>query len=193
MVAVPSTMLPLGTVAPDFTLPDPDGRNISLGAFNDAAGLLVMFICNHCPFVKHIRRGLAGFCSEYQLKGLAVLAINSNDVEAHPEDSAEKMAEEVEQAGYTFPYLLDEDQQVAKTYQAACTPDFFLFDHEHRLVYRGQFDDSRPSNDIPVTGCDLRAAADAVLEDRPVNAEQKPSIGCNIKWKPGNAPEYFVG
>jgi peroxiredoxin len=192
MVAVPSTMLPLGTVAPEFTLPDPDGRNISSEAFRDANALLVMFICNHCPFVKHIRTELASFCSEYQLNGLAIVAINSNDVAAHPEDSPEKMAEEIQQIGYTFPYLVDESQEVAKAYRAACTPDFFLFDHEHCLVYRGQFDDSRPSNDIPVTGSDLRAAVDAVLEGRPVPQDQKPSIGCNIKWKPGNAPKYFA-
>jgi thiol-disulfide isomerase/thioredoxin len=192
MVAVPSTMLPLETVAPSFTLPDPAGRDISLDALDDAQGLLVMFICNHCPFVKHIRVELARFCSEYQPKGLAVVAINSNDVDSHPDDSPEKMAEEVMQVGYTFPYLVDESQEVAKAYRAACTPDFFLFDREHRLVYRGQFDDSRPGNDVPVTGADLRAAADAVIEGDPVPRDQKPSIGCNIKWKPGNAPEYFA-
>lgn len=191
MVAVPSTMLPLGTVAPQFTLPGPDGRKVSLEAFSHAPGLLVMFICNHCPFVKHIREQLALFCSEYQAKGLAVVAINSNDFAAHPDDSPEKMAQEITSFGYTFPYLVDETQETAKAYRAACTPDFFLFDQDRKLVYRGQFDDSRPGNDVPVTGSDLRAAADAVLEGRTVAAEQKPSIGCNIKWKPGEAPEYF--
>ncbi len=193
MAETPSTMLPLGTVAPDFCLPDTNGKMVALRDFKDAPALLVMFICNHCPFVKHIRRALADFAREYRAKGLAIVAINSNDIERYPEDSPAKMAEEVRNAGYVFPYLFDETQEVAKAYRAACTPDFFLFDRDRRLVYRGQFDDSRPSNNRPVTGADLRAAVDAVLAGRPVSPDQKPSIGCNIKWKPGNEPDYFFG
>jgi len=193
MAETPSTMLPLGTPAPDFCLPDTSGKMVSLRDFENAPALLVMFICNHCPFVKHIRKALADFAREYQAKGLAIVGINSNDVVKYPEDSPEKMAEEVRDAGYVFPYLFDETQEVAKAYRAACTPDFFLFDRDRRLVYRGQFDDSRPSNDRPVTGADLRVAVDAVLEGRPVSPDQKPSIGCNIKWKPGNEPDYFFG
>jgi peroxiredoxin len=190
MAAVTSTMLPLGTQAPDFRLPDTDGRLVACDDLKDAPALLVMFICNHCPYVKHIRSGLARFACDYLGRGLAIVAINANDVAAYPEDRPEKMAEEKRQAGYVFPYLYDETQAVAKAYRAACTPDFFLFDRERRLVYRGQFDDSRPGNDRPVTGADLRAAVDAVLAQRPVAAEQRPSIGCNIKWKAGRAPEY---
>ncbi len=192
MVATPSTMAPLGMKAPDFTLPDTDGRMVSLSDFEGAPALLVAFICNHCPYVKHIRQGFADFAREYQDRGLAVVAINSNDAERYPDDSPEAMAREKEEAGYTFPYLFDETQEVARAYRAACTPDFFLFDGERRLVYRGQFDDSRPGNDVPVTGRDLRAAVDAVLEGRPVPEEQRASIGCNIKWKPGNEPGYFA-
>ncbi|HXQ20026.1 MAG TPA: thioredoxin family protein [Candidatus Acidoferrales bacterium] len=191
MAAVNSTMLPLGTSAPDFRLPDTDGKLVARDDCRAAPGLLVMFICNHCPFVQHIRNGLAAFGRDYQARGLAIVAVNSNDVASHPDDSPEKMAEEKRRVGYTFPYLYDESQAVAKAYCAACTPDFFLFDRDRRLVYRGQFDDSRPSNNRPVTGADLRAAADAVLAGRPVGSEQRPSIGCNIKWKRGNAPEYF--
>jgi len=191
MVAVNSTMLPLGTPAPDFRLPDTEGNTVALQDFAGAPGLLVMFICNHCPFVKHIRAGLAAFGRDYQGRGLAIVAINSNDVENYPEDSPERMAEERRAAGYVFPYLLDESQDVAKAYRAACTPDFYLFDAERRLVYRGQFDDSRPGSDRPVTGADLRAAADAVLAGKPVATEQRPSIGCNIKWKSDSAPDYF--
>lgn len=190
MVLTPSTMVPLGTPAPDFRLPDPAGREWALGELG-GAGLLVAFICNHCPFVKHLRHPFAGFAREYQARGLAVVAINSNDVATHPEDSPERMAEEIEEAGYTFPYLFDEAQEVAKAYGAACTPDFFLYDADRRLVYRGQFDDSRPSTATPVTGRDLRAAADALLEGRPPLAGQSASVGCNIKWKPGNGPEWF--
>ena len=190
MVAVNSTMLPLGTPAPDFRLPTPDGRLVARDDFADAPALLVMFICNHCPYVKHIRGGLAAFARDYQPRGLAIVGINSNDVAAYPDDRPEKMAEEARAAGYVFPYLYDETQAVAKAYRAACTPDFFLFDRARTLVYRGQFDDSRPGNDRPVTGADLRAAADAVLAGRAVTDEQHPSIGCNIKWKPGNAPQY---
>ncbi len=191
MVKTASTMAPIGMEAPDFRLPDTQGVTVSRDDFSDAPGLLVVFLSNHCPFVKHLRTELAEFAREYQEKGLAVVAINSNDIETHPDDSPAMMVLEVEQVGYTFPYLFDEDQSVAKAYTGACTPDFFLFDREQRLVYRGQFDESRPSNGMPVTGHDLRAAADAVLEGRPVAGEQIPSVGCNIKWKPGNAPDYF--
>ena len=191
MVKTASTMAPIGMEAPGFALPDTDGGTVSLDDFADAPGLLVVFLCNHCPFVKHLRAELADFARAYQEKGLAVVGINSNDVETHPEDSPEMMAREVEEVGYTFPYLFDEDQSVAKAYAAACTPDFFLFDGERRLVYRGQFDDSRPGNGVPVTGDDLRAATDALLEGRPISGEHRSSVGCNIKWKPGNAPDYF--
>jgi peroxiredoxin len=183
MAETPSTMLPLGTPAPDFRLPDTDGKMVGRDDFKDAPALLVMFICNHCPFVKHIRAGLAQFARNYQGRGLAVVAINSNDVANYPEDSPAKMAKEKHAAGYIFPYLYDETQQVAKAYHAACTPDFFLYDRARRLIYRGQFDSSRPSNGRPVTGADLCAAVDAVLAGTPAPAEQKPSIGCNIKWK----------
>jgi peroxiredoxin len=192
MVAVPSTMLPLGTAAPDFRLPDTDGRLVGRDDWPDAPALLVMFICNHCPYVVHIRAGLAAFARDYQPRGLAMVAINSNDVAAYPADGPAKMAEEKRQAGYVFPYLLDETQAVAKAYRAACTPDLFLFDRNRRLVYRGQFDDSRPGSDRPVTGADLRAAVDAVLAGRDPSPEQRASIGCNIKWKPGTAPDYFT-
>jgi len=192
MAETPSTMAPRGTLAPDFRLPDTNGRLVSLSDFAKAPALLVVFMCNHCPFVKHIRAGLAQFARDYQPRGLAMVGINSNDVASYPEDSPAKMAEEVKAAAYTFPYLYDDAQTVAKAYHAACTPDFFLYDRDRRLVYRGQFDDSRPSNGRPVTGFDLRAAVDAVLAGRPVSAEQKPSIGCNIKWKPGAAPDYFA-
>ena len=191
MAETPSTMAPLGTVAPDFQLPDTTGKLVSAHDLRDAPALLVTFICNHCPFVKHIRAGLAQFAREYQARGLAIVAINSNDAKSYPDDSPAKMAEEVRRAGYTFPYLYDETQAVAKAYGAACTPDFFLFDRDCRLVYRGQFDDSRPGNGIAVTGKDMRAALDAVLAGKPVSPNQKPSIGCNIKWKQGNEPEYF--
>jgi len=189
MAETPSRMLPLGTPAPDFALPDTDGRSVTRDSLARAPALLVMFICNHCPFVKHIRGGLARFGRDYAGQGLAIVAINANDVSAYPADSPAKMAEEAKAAGYTFPYLYDESQEVAKAYGAACTPDFFLFDRARKLVYRGQFDASRPSNRVPVTGGDLRAAADAVLAGRPVPGEQRPSIGCNIKWKPGNEPD----
>ena len=191
MVMTPSTMLPLGTKAPDFRLPDPSGQLHALADFAEAPALLVMFICNHCPFVKHIREGLAALGTDYQAKGVAVVGINSNDVANYAADNPDKMAREAEAWGYTFPYLYDESQEVAKAYRAACTPDFFLFDAEQRLVYRGQLDASRPGNAVPVTGVDLRAALDAVLAGQPVTEDQKPSIGCNIKWKPGNEPAYF--
>ena len=183
MAETPSTMVALGTPAPDFHLPDTDGTLVSRDDFANAPALWVMFICNHCPFVKHIRSGLAQFARDYRERGLAVVAINSNDTVAYPADSPENMAKEKQAAGYLFPYLFDETQQVAKAFDAACTPDFFLYDRGRRLAYRGQFDDSRPSNGRPVTGADLRAAVDALLASKPVPTEQKPSIGCNIKWR----------
>jgi len=192
MAQTASTMLPLGTLAPDFSLPEPaTGKTLSLSDFQDAPALLVMVICNHCPFVKHIRQRLIQFARDYQAKGLAIVAINANDVVNHPEDSPAKMAEDAKTFGYPFPYLYDESQATAKAYHAACTPDFFLFDAERKLVYRGQFDGSRPGNNIPVTGNDLRAAAQAVLTGQPIAPEQQPSIGCNIKWQSGNAPDYY--
>lgn len=191
MAVTPSTMSALGTETPDFRLPDTQGKIVCRDDFADAPALLVIFMCNHCPFVKHIRRGLTEMVRHYQAKGVAVVGINSNDVANFPEDSPEKMAEEVQSAGYTFPYLYDEHQDVAKAYKAACTPDFFLFDRQRKLVYRGQMDDSRPGNGIPVTGVDLRAAMDALLEGKKVSEKQKPSMGCNIKWKPGNQPDYL--
>ena len=191
MSLTPSTMLPLGTSAPDFKLPDTTGKTISRADFKDAPALLVAFICNHCPYVIHIRKGLAQLGRDYLPKGVAIVAINSNDADNYHADSPAKMKEEMQVAGYTFPYLYDESQAVAKVYRAACTPDLFLFDRQHKLVYRGQFDDSRPGNGKPVTGQDLRAALDAVLARKPVPAGQIPSIGCNIKWKPGNEPDYF--
>lgn len=194
MVAVNSTMLPLGTAAPDFKLPDTvSGRSIALADFAGQPALLVMFICNHCPYVKHIRAGLAAFGRDYQARQLAIVAINSNDITTHSDDRPDKMTEEARSAGYPFPYLFDESQAVAKAYRAACTPDFYLFDRDRRLVYRGQFDDSRPGNTRPVTGADLRAAADAVLASKAISGDQRPSIGCNIKWKRGAAPDYYPG
>ncbi len=191
MAATPSTMAPLGTEAPDFHLPATNGKLVSLADFEGAPALLVAFLSNHCPFVKHLRRQLASFVKDYQPRGLAAVGINANDVERYPADSPEAMVREVEQIGYSFPYVFDESQDVARAYGAACTPDFFLYDGERRLAYRGQFDGSRPGNGMPVTGDDLRAAVEAVLAgDRP-NDEQVPSIGCNIKWKPGNEPDYF--
>jgi len=187
MVETASTMLPLGTPAPPFSLPDTDGKKVSLTDFKGAKGFLVMFICNHCPFVKHVRHELARIGKDYAAKGAAIIAISSNDVAAYPDDSPGNMKKEKAAVGYTFPYLYDETQEVARAYHAACTPDFFLFDDERRLVYRGQLDDSRPGNGKPVTGKDLRAALDAALAGRPVPSDQKPSLGCNIKWKPGAA------
>jgi thiol-disulfide isomerase/thioredoxin len=164
---------------------------VSLADVSGAPALLVMFLCNHCPYVKHVRSEIARLAREYQPRGVAVVAINANDVQKYPADSPEKMAEEAVSAGYTFPYLLDESQEIAKACRAACTPEFYLFDRDRKLVYRGQLDDSRPGNDVPVTGKDLRQALDALLEGRPVSERQVPSIGCNIKWKPGNEPDYF--
>ncbi len=189
MSAVESQMLPLGTHAPAFTLPDPDGTPHSLR--DDAEATLVMFICNHCPFVVHVRSELARIGSDYATRSVAIYAINSNDVNTHPADHPRHMKEEAASWGYTFPYLYDESQSVAKAYRAACTPDFYLFDAEQKLVYRGQLDDSRPSNGLPIDGHDVRAALDAVLASETPEAEQKPSIGCNIKWTAGNEPEYF--
>lgn len=190
MALTPSTMLPLGTTAPDFRLPDPAGKVVSLSDFGSAKALAVFFICNHCPYVKHIRAGIAEFARDYQSRGVAVVAINANDVQNYPDDSPAKMAIEAKAAGYIFPYLYDESQEVAKAYQAACTPDIYLFDAIKKLVYRGQFDGARPGNGVAVTGQDLRAAADAVLAGKPVSEKQIPSMGCNIKWKSGNAPKY---
>ncbi len=195
MPATLSTMLALGTPAPNFSLPDTNnaGNKVSLSDFKNKP-LLVMFLCNHCPFVKHIRAELTRLGLDYQPR-VGIVAISSNDIENHPDDSPAKMTAEARAAGYTFPYLYDESQQVAKSYKAACTPDFFLFDKTHKLVYRGQLDDSRPTGrgpggDLPVTGKDIRAALDALLASKTVSTDQKPSIGCNIKWKPGNEPAY---
>lgn len=190
MAAKESTMLALGTAAPAFSLADYNGKLYRLADFNGAKGLVVAFICSHCPFVKHVRVQFAAFAREYQAKGLAVVAIASNDLQAYPQDGPAGMKDEAQTVSYTFPYLLDETQAIAKAYQAACTPDFYLFDAKQQLVYRGQFDGSRPNNGVPVTGKDLRAACEAMLAGMPVAAEQLPSIGCNIKWKPGNEPVY---
>lgn len=190
MAATESTMLALGTAAPDFSLPDYNGRLHGLAEFTQAKGLVVAFICNHCPFVQHVRNEFARFAREYQVKGVAVVAIASNDLDTYPQDGPAGMQAEAEAAGYGFPYLLDATQAVAKVYQAACTPDFYLFDGGQKLFYRGQFDASRPGNNLPVTGADLRAAVDALLAGRLAAAEQLPSIGCSIKWKAGNEPVY---
>ncbi len=189
MAAVESEMLELGIEAPGFSLPDPDGR--LHGLRDGAAAYVVMFICNHCPFVKHVADELAALGRDYMAKNVYVIAINSNDVEAYPADGPAAMLEEARLRGYAFPYVLDADQSVAKAYRAACTPDFFVFDADRKLAYRGQLDGSRPSNSIPVTGSDLRAALDALLDGTSPADEQVPSIGCNIKWRPGNAPDYF--
>ena len=191
MALTPSTMLPLGTAAPDFKLPDTSGKIVSLADFQGQAALLVIFMCNHCPYVVHLRAGLAQLARDYKAKNVGIVGINSNDAENYPSDSPAMMKNEVKAIGYTFPYLYDESQAVAKAYRAACTPDIFLFDKNRKLVYRGQFDDSRPGNGIPVTGKDLRAALDAVLAGKPVSDKQKASVGCNIKWKPGNEPDYY--
>ena len=184
-------MLPLGTTAPDFKLPDTNDKTVSPADFKDKSALLVLFICNHCPYVKHIRTGLAELGRDYASRNVAIVGINSNDVANYPDDSPAKMKEEVQSARYTFPYLYDESQAVAKAYRAACTPDIYLFDKNRKLVYRGQFDDSRPGNGIPVTGKDLRAALDTLLTGKPLSPNQKASMGCNIKWKSGNEPDYF--
>ncbi|MEL4898202.1 thioredoxin family protein [Crocosphaera sp. Alani8] len=192
MVKTLSTMLPLGTKAPDFSLEDVvSGNKISLSTFADKKALLVMFICVHCPFVKHLQDALAAIGKEYVDAGLGVVAISSNDIITHPNDAPDKMKDMAEKLGFNFPFCYDETQEIAKTYTAACTPDFFLFNSDNNLVYRGQFDDSRPGNDVPVTGKDLKAAIEGVLRDRTIDTQQKPSIGCNIKWKAGNEPPYF--
>ncbi len=192
MVKTLSTMLPLGTKAPDFSLEDVvSGDNISLKTFADKKALLVMFICVHCPFVKHLQSALAALGKEYVSKGLGIIAISANDITTHPGDAPDKMKEMAGSLGFNFPFCYDESQEVAKAYTAACTPDFFLFDTNNSLVYRGQFDDSRPGNDVPITGKDLKAAIEEVLLERNVDTQQKPSIGCNIKWKAGNEPPYF--
>jgi peroxiredoxin len=193
MTKTPSTMAALGTSAPDFELPDPKtGGMVTLDDFTDWPVLLVAFLSNHCPFVKHVAQELGAFSREYRPKGVAMVGICANDVAKYPDDGPVKMVAEVERRGYAFPYLYDETQEVAKAFRAACTPDFFLYDADRKLVYRGQFDDSRPSLDVPVTGADLRAACDAVLAGERPSSEQRPSVGCNIKWKPGNNPPWFA-
>lgn len=191
MVKTASTMLPLGTTAPDFSLVNVDGRTVSLSSLPKSPATVIVFMCNHCPFVKHIASELAQFALEYSANGVQVIGINSNDTSSHPEDSPEQMIHEAETQGYGFPYLFDETQEVAMAYRAACTPDFFIFDGQRKLVYRGQFDPSRPGSGIPVTGSDVRQAVDALLANKPVSETQRPSIGCNIKWRDGNEPEYF--
>jgi peroxiredoxin len=192
MSATPSTMLELGTALPPFRLPRFGGGEVSSSEFDSAPALLVVFICPHCPFMKHIRHELGRFSRDYMPRGLAMVGVNSNDEVAYPHDGWDGMQAEAEDGGYAFPYLKDDTQAVAKAYRAACTPDFFLFDGARRLVYRGQFDSSRPRNPVPVTGADLRAACDTVLAGQVPSADQRSSIGCNIKWKPGNEPEYFA-
>lgn len=182
-------MIDLGTKAPHFELADSDGNLISLSDFASHKGLLIIFMCNHCPYVKHIRHALAEFAQRNISSDFAIVGFNSNDATRFPEDSPEKMIEEAQDAGYRFPYLYDESQEVAESFRAACTPDFFLYDGRRELIYHGQFDDSRPGNDIPVTGSDLQAAVDALLEGREVSRRQTPSVGCNIKWKAGNTPQ----
>lgn len=192
MAAVNSTMLAIGTAAPDFTLTDTvSGKPITLSTYRDGKPVVAMFICNHCPYVLHVRDALAAFGAEVQKRGVAVVAISSNDVEHYPQDGPQKMATEARTAGYTFPYLFDGSQAVAKSYRAACTPDFYLFDGAGRLFYRGQFDASRPRSGDRPTGKDLRDAVDALLAGKPASPTQMPSIGCNIKWKAGNEPDYF--
>ena len=190
MVMTRSAMLPLGTLAPAFSLPDVNGKAVSLDDFADARATVVVFICNHCPFVRHLRAALVELGKTCAEQDVAVIGINSNDYEQYPDDTPARMRSEAATHRFTFPYLLDADQTVAKAYRAACTPDFFVFDGERKLVYRGQFDDSRPGNEITVSGGDVRAAIDAVLAGTGVAEAQTPSLGCNIKWKPGNAPEW---
>jgi len=192
MALTPSTMLPLGTAAPDFSLTDTvSGKKMSLATFKDRKALLVMFICNHCPYVKHLKPALVQLGKDYEKKDLAIIAISANDPVTHPEDAPEQLAADATSLGYRFPMLFDETQNVARAYKAACTPDFFLFDASRKLAYRGQFDSSRPGNNQPVTGADLRSAIEAVLTGKPAAAKQVPSIGCNIKWRAGNEPGYF--
>ncbi len=191
MALTPSTMQELGITAPDFTLPDPNGEQYTLADCSIKHGLLIIFMCNHCPYVLHIRQKLVEKIRQYQAQGIAVVAINSNDFAAYPDDNPANMELDAKKHGYTFPYLVDEEQQVAKAYGAACTPDFFLFDAERKLVYRGQFDSARPGNKEPVTGADLTSAIEQLTAGQPITVEQKPSMGCNIKWKPGSEPDYF--
>lgn len=191
MAATESTMLELGTSAPDFDLPKPDGSHVRLSDFADAKGLVVAFICNHCPFVKHIRQGIAQFARDYLPRNVAMVAINANDFATYSGDAPERMQEEIDNFDYRFPYVYDQSQEVAKAYRAACTPEFYLFDARRKLVYRGRFDAATPGNDEPVTGAELRRAADALLAGNMPDPHQFPGTGCNIKWKPGNAPDYF--
>ncbi|MBN3887439.1 MULTISPECIES: thioredoxin family protein [unclassified Nostoc] len=192
MALTASTMLPLGTKAPDFNLPEVvSGKATSLSTFADKKALLVMFICRHCPFVKHVQQELVQLGRDYFTSDLAIVAISANDAKNYPDDAPESLQAFSTEQGLNFTLCYDESQETAKAYTAACTPDFFVFDDQRQLVYRGQLDDSRPSNDKPVTGADLRAAIEAVLAGKPVTSEQKPSVGCNIKWKPGNQPSYF--
>lgn len=193
MVRTASTMVGLGVPVPRFRLPDLSGTVVSSDDVLSSRGLLVAFLCPHCPYVKHVRAGFAIAAREFQERGLGVVAVNSNDATAVLEDGVDGMRQEIREAGYTFPYLVDESQEVAKTFRAACTPDFFLFDGAGQLVYRGQFDGSRPGSETPVTGRDLRDAVDALLAGQPVSGDQRPSLGCNIKWKKGSAPDYFNG
>lgn len=188
MALTPSTMLPLGSPAPDFRLWEPGGSTIARDDFRAAPVLLVMFICNHCPYVKHVRHELARLGRDYLPKGVAIVAINSNDADAYPDDSPERMIVEKAEFGYSFPYLYDEDQSVARAYEAACTPDFYLFDADRKLTYRGQLDGSRPGKEAPVDGSDLREAIDRTLAGQPVSPDQRASMGCNIKWRNGNEP-----
>ncbi len=191
-MAVTSTMLSLGTQAPDFSLPDVvSGKTVTLSSFSDKKALLVIFICRHCPYVQHVQNEIAKIGKDYKDKDIGIVAISSNDSEAYPEDRPQSLAEMAQELGFTFPYLYDEEQTAARAYTAACTPDLFLFDSDRKLVYRGQLDSSRPGNNEPVTGVDIRAAIDAVLSEREVSKNQKPSMGCSIKWKSGNDPSYF--
>ncbi|ELR97681.1 thioredoxin family protein [Gloeocapsa sp. PCC 73106] len=191
MALTPSTMLPLGTKAPDFQLVDVlSNQTISLSDFSSHQALLVIFLCCHCPFVKHVEQEIAKLSREYQPQNIGIIAISVNDIERYPDDAPDKLKIMAETLGFNFPVCYDQTQNIAKAYKAACTPDFFLFDSQLKLVYRGQLDDSRPGNNLPITGKDLRSALDAIVAGKPVNLEQKPSIGCNIKWKPGNEPDY---
>lgn len=192
MALTPSTMLPLGTAAPDFSLKDTvSGKTMSLASFAGKKGLLVMFICNHCPYVKHLKPALAQLGKDYAGKDVAIVGISANDPVSHPDDAPDKLAADAKASGYTFPVLFDDTQKVAQAYKAACTPDFFVFDASRKLAYRGQFDDSRPGNGKPVTGSDLRGALDAVIAGKSAASKQTASIGCNIKWRAGNEPAYF--
>jgi peroxiredoxin len=192
MALTPSTMLPLGTAAPEFSLNDTvSGKPVSLATFAGKKALLVIFLCNHCPFVKHLKAGFVQLGKDYEKKDVAIVAISANDAKTHPEDAPEKLGAEAKSLDYRFPVLFDATQEVAKAYRAACTPDFFVFDASRRLAYRGQFDASRPDNGMPVTGADVRAALDAVMAGKPAATKQQPSIGCNIKWRAGNEPDYF--